>query len=52
MLIADADPAAPKVVEVGLASGSVEWEYGGTPGTGADQLMGPTDVERESDGST
>jgi hypothetical protein len=52
VLIADDDSAAPKVLEVGWADGSVLWHYGGTPGTGDGQLMGPTDVERESDGST
>jgi hypothetical protein len=52
VLIADQDAAAPKVLEVGWSGGSVVWHYGGTPGTGDGQLMGPTDVERESDGST
>jgi hypothetical protein len=52
VLIADADAAAPKVLEVGWTGGSVVWDYGDTPGTGDEQLMGPTDVERESDGST
>ena len=52
VLIADDDSAAPKVLEVAWADGSVVWHYGGTPGTGDGQLMGPTDAERESDGST
>ncbi len=53
VLIADEAASAPKVLEVNWADPSdVVWRYGGTPGTGADQLEGPTDVERESDGST
>jgi len=53
VLIADDSGAAPKVIEVSWSDPSdVVWSYGGTPGTGANQLEGPTDVERESDGST
>ena len=55
VLIADDDPAAPEVIEVSFDPGSSPqtiWSYGGTSGTGFDQLMGPTDVYRESDGST
>ncbi len=55
VLIADDDPAAPEVIEVSFDPGSSPqtiWSYGGTSGTGFDQVMGPTDVYRESDGST
>ncbi len=52
VLIADDDATAPKVLEVDWSNYSVAWRYGGTPGTDAGQLKGPTDVERESDGST
>jgi hypothetical protein len=56
VLIADDDPAAPEVLEFAFQPGSEPqqpvWTYGGTSGTGDDQLMGPTDVCREPDGST
>ena len=52
MLIADADQAAPQVLEVGWSDKALVWSYGGAFGTGPEQLEGPTDVEREADGST
>ncbi len=53
VLIADDAASAPKVLEVSWTDpGDVVWRYGGAPGTGDGQLLGPTDVERESDGST
>jgi hypothetical protein len=55
ILIADDDPNAPRVVEVTFVPGSqpsLVWSYGTSYGTGPGQLEGPTDVERESDGST
>ena len=55
VLIVNDDPAAPEVLEVTFdtrASPEVVWRYGGTSGTGDDQLVGPTDAFRESDGST
>ncbi len=64
VLIADADSTAPRVLEVrwgdytkgaangGFTASSVVWQYGGAAGLGEGQLIWPTDVERESDGST
>ncbi|MGD0998946.1 MAG: hypothetical protein ABR941_11605, partial [Thermoleophilia bacterium] len=64
VLIADADSTAPRVLEVrwgdytkgaangGFTASSVVWQYGGAAGMGEGQLIWPTDVERESDGST
>jgi len=51
VLIADDSATAPVVFEVAWADpNDLVWHYGGHPGTGDGQLMGPTDVEREGDG--
>ena len=55
VLIADDGQAAPRVLEVTFQPGSepaLVWRYGGTPGTDPGELAGPTDVERESGGTT